>query len=205
MEASIENNKNNINNNYENVVKKSEAFEMYSIHLKKKDGEIYTVIENFNEKLKDNSKYRIAFLKKSKKKKSGNEWRVPMFNKNSPKNNYYYNNDEVALSIPLGDWSITGSSTKNPSINNLPCIAMRSKKNLRQIKYIPISVGGEIEYITNTTYIFKNSSNKKLHIGYAIFKFDENKNRWDRVSNIAKIDLYAYDIGKKDKFFINII
>ena len=134
-----------------------------------------------------------------------------MFNKKSNKNDYYYNNGK-ALSIPLGDWSITSSSTKNPSIKDLPCIAMRNKKNLRQFKYIPFWSDGVLNYITNKTYIFKNSSNKKLHIGYAIFKYDEINNKWIRVSNVAKIALYAYDAeedreGKitKGKFFINII
>ena len=207
-----------LNNNYSNVVKKDEAIEMYNIHLKKinnkitKTTNIYTVIENFDSKMENNNNYRIAFMKRSKKKGKGNEWRVPLFNKKSIKNNYYFIGGKQ-LDNPLGDWSITGATTLNPDIASLPCTDMKTKKNARQYKYYyyPINEGGDLDYIKDTTYIFKNSSSKKIHIGYAIFKFNESKNRWDRVSNIAMIDLYAYEISKNNsnqevkKYFINII
>ena len=151
-------------------------------------------------------------MKQSKKKKCGNEWRVPMFNKNSKYNRYYFDVNNQRLQNPKGDYPITSQNTEVLSISELPCVDIKTKKNSRQYKYYPIYYReGEVEYVRDTTYIFKNSSSKKLHLGYAIFKYDGVKNRWIRVSNIAKVDLYAYEIstdgsGKENKkFFINII
>ena len=139
------------------------------------------------------------------KKGKGNEWRVPFFNMKSAKNAYYANGKR------LGHWYIKDVATENPSISSLPCLDMKAKRNSRQYKYYPTINRDEVSYIKDTTYIFKNSSSKKLHLGYAIFKLDTNTGKWNRVSNIAKIDLYAYEISKNNfnqevkKYFINII
>ena len=196
---------------------KENSFEWYNIHLKKSHktskNKIIVTIENFDNKLRiSNGIYRIALMKQSKKKKCGNEWRVPLFNKNSKYNRYYFDVNNQRLETPKGDYPITSQNTEVLSISELPCVDIKTKKNSRQYKYYPIYYReGEVEYVRDTTYIFKNSSSKKLHLGYAIFKYDGVKKRWIRVSNIAKVDLYAYEISKdgsgkeNKKFFINII
>lgn len=186
----------------------------YNIHIKRehknKEDNLYLVIEDYNTILNDTEKYTIAFMKKSKKTGEGNTWRVPLFNKNSKFNKYYFDNEGNDISYQkMGNLEISSFINKLPKINSLPCIDIKEindtnkkNKNTRKIKLYPYykDENKNIDYHKDITYIFKNSSNKKLHIGYAIFKKVNNK--WIRVSNIAKIDLYAY---AKDKFFINII
>lgn len=211
---------NNTTNEYYNVhIKKENISEKYTDEngkeqIKFKKSKLYFVIENYNTSLNDDI-YTIAFMKKSKKNGKGNCWRVPLFSRTSNLNKYYFISNEDGSYSPIaniGNKGITSVITELPSVYDLPCVDIKMRKNDKRVKKMyPYYKSGEINYREDTTYVFKNNNSKLLHIGYAIFKKVKNENnieKWIRVSNIAQIDLYAYQLSNentKGKFLINII
>jgi hypothetical protein len=198
------------------LIKKEKNVEHYNIHLIKNKDKYYTVIENFDNKLLDDSKYRIVFMKKSRHANKGKRWTVPMFNDKSEDNYYLYDENKTLLTPNKAYWGIKDYKQAlwngNYNIKDLPCLNIQkdsskfgkktfsilTKENTYNPNLIyPIPI---ITYTTDQSYIFKNSSNKKIKIGFAIFKL--NNNKWERISNISEMELYAYDINK---YIVNMI
>lgn len=180
----------------------------YNLHLIKNEDNYYTVIENFSQDLLDDNRYRLVFMKKSRRSTTGKSWTVPMFNDKDIENKYYYDNNKALLNPTKAFWPITSYKQQlwngKYSIKDLPCVSIIKDKSLLGKKMFPHYKSENdktILYKGDQSYIFKNSNNKKLKIGFAIFKKNENE-KWIRVSNIAEIELYAYDINK---YLINMI
>lgn len=184
-------------------LKKEKNVEHYNIHLIKNKDKYYTVIENFDNKLLDDSKYRIVFMKKSRHANKGKRWTIPMFNDKSEDNYYLYDKNKTLLNPNKAYWKIKEykQALWNGSYNikDLPCLNIEKDESKYGKKYFPI-VTNSITYKNDQSYIFRNSRNKKIKIGFAIFKL--NNNKWERVSNISEMELYAYDTNK---YIVNMI
>lgn len=191
------------------LLKQENKNEHYNIHLIKNKDKYYTVIENFDNKLIDDSRYRIVFMKKSRHANKGKRWTIPMFNDKSEDNYYLYDKNKTLLNPNKAYWGIKEykQALWNGSYNikDLPCLNIEKDESKYGKKYFPLIETDKItpiinRYKTDQSYIFKNSHNKKIKIGFAIFKL--NNGKWERISNISEIELYAYD---NNKYIANMI
>lgn len=178
--------------------------ENFNIHLEKNGDKHCVVIENFKDKLKDVNNYRMVFMKKSRHKKKGSYWTVPMFDDKNDNNLYFYDKNKTLLENNKAYWEII-SKRQNLwndkwNIEDLPCVSIAISKNNFAEKLYPFYDNKDIKYKKDQTYIFKNNDNKKLRFGFAIYKKVNDK--WERVSNIVEMNLYAYE---SKKYLINII
>lgn len=189
---------------YELKGKINNVNDSYNIHLVKQNGLYNIVIENFNENLLS-SDYRMVFMKKSRHSKKGKRWTIPMFNDQDISNYYYYNDNGELLTPNKAYWNIKTNKDEiwlgEYSINDLPCLSMKKDNSSfgKKLFVLRDEDNMNISYKMDQTYVFKNSKNKKINIGFAIFKLVDSK--WVRISNITEMELYAYNTNK---FIINL-
>lgn len=185
----------------------------YNIHLIKNKNGYYTVIENFDKELLNSDTYRIVFMKKSRRNTTGKTWTVPMFNDKDIENKYYYDSKYSLLTPTKAYWNVTGYKqllwNGEYNIKDLPCLSIEKDNSKLGNKLFPHKntqttnpniISPILTHTSDQSYRFKNSNNKKIKIGFAIYKL--NGTKWERVSNIAEMELYAYNINK---YIVNMI
>lgn len=133
----------------------------------------YTIIENFDKAkgLTNTDNYRFVLMRLRKGKGEGRRWRIPMLS-----SKFATNPAACRMDIPYEKtwWKITGSET-----------LMWNEKDDFFKEVLPLSVNV-------LTKRFKNTRNRKMEFGCAIFKRGgKGASGWQRVSNIATITLYS--------------
>lgn len=167
--------------------------EWYNIYnAKGTDGKIYTVVENVSGTIINNSnKYRLVLLKFRKQGKKGRKWGMPMYNyemynlgrAKAPSDNAIIEADTwwpIASSNMTPWFSVTGHS-----LTSVLSLATRDRGAM--------------------TYEWKNTRNKKMKVGVAIYKkTSRGEIGWQRCSNIAFIELYKNN-SSSTSYFINMM
>lgn len=166
--------------------------EWYNIfNIKDAAGKLHTVVENYSgEMVNKPDKYRIVLLKFRKQHKCGRKWSMPMFLyelyaqggcRNLPPNDIAENNSW---------WSFQ----KNPT----PWFATTGDALADVVSLGERTVG------QSQSLCWKNTRNKKMRIGVAIYKnTGDGKIGWHRCSNIAYIELYKHDTS--GRFHVNMM
>ena len=169
----------------------SASAEWYNIKTKRLTNEdtiatdIYNIIENFDERLRDTDKYRVVLMTFKRKQGQGFGWRIPMF---SPR----YNADSGEILNEYTPCAIAWNNTWWPVLSSETLILNQTGVNITEV----INIGANTDR-------FARSNSKKIRIGFAIFKktLDSDGNPvgtwgWQRVSNIAEIMLYYAEVKK---------
>lgn len=149
------------------------------------------MVENYSgEMVNKPDKYRIVLLKFRKQHKCGRKWSMPMFLyelyaqggcRNLPPNDIAENNSW---------WSFQ----KNPT----PWFATTGDALADVVSLGERTVG------QSQSLCWKNTRNKKMRIGVAIYKnTGDGKIGWHRCSNIAYIELYKHDTS--GRFHVNMM
>ncbi len=145
---------------------------------------LYTVIENYDSALSDTSKYRICLMTFKKKKKQSKSWHIPMLSPRWNPENGNVINAKTGSAIAWANtwWQAVSSKTK---------WFVASGKTL--------ATCGQSFATSDKDGWFKNSRNKKIRLAVAIFKKVEGVGRWgwQRVSNMAEIEIYYASTSKK--------
>ena len=167
--------------------------EWYNIYnAKNTGGSLYTVVENVNGDITNNgSKYRLVLLKFRKQGKKGRKWGMPMFN---------YELYNLRLAKAPSDNSIVEADTWWPisASNNTPWFAATGHSLSSVLSFA-------VRDRVPLTYEWKNTRNKKMKVGVAIYKkTTRGKIGWQRCSNIAFIELYKNNTSA-DSFFVNMM
>ena len=167
--------------------------EWYNIYnAKSTDGKIYTIVENLVGSITNNgSKYRLVLLKFRKQGKKGRKWGMPMFN---------YEMYNLGLAQAPSDNAILEADTWWPiASSNLTPWFSATGHSLTSVLSLAARDRGA------TTYEWKNTRNKKMKVGVAIYKKTTcGKIGWQRCSNIAFIELYKNNTTSAS-YFINMM
>lgn len=160
--------------------------EWYNIYnLKGTGGKLYTVVENLSSIMTHNpNNYRIVLLKFRKQHADGRRWAMPMFI-------YELYNQGSCASLPPN--AIAENNTWWPVGNNPTPWFATTGAVLANV----ISLG---ERLTgdSSKRSWKNTRNKKMKIGVAVYKqTGKGKIGWHRCSNIAFVELYKQDTAGK--------
>ena len=154
--------------------------EWYNIHTisSGSDGQITptSIIENFNDVLRDTSKYRMVLMRfRNVDGGASKSWRIPMFSGTWDKDTGELKGEESSSRIPwsMTWWPITGRET----------IWWEDRL------YIEDVLNLATKYKVKTShYVFKNSNSTRMLVGCAVFKRMED-GLWQRISNIGKVML----------------
>ena len=167
--------------------------EWYNIYnAKGTDGKIYTVVENISGSIINNgSKYRLVLLKFRKQGKKGRKWGMPMYN---------YEMYNLGLAKAPSDNAIIEADTWWPiaSSNLTPWFSVTGHSLTSVLSFATRDRG-------STTYEWKNTRNKKMKMGVAIYKKTSlGEIGWQRCSNIAFIELYKNN-SSSTSYFVNMM
>ena len=167
--------------------------EWYNIYnAKGTDGKIYTVVENISGSIINNgSKYRLVLLKFRKQGKKGRKWGMPMYN---------YEMYNLGLAKAPSDNAIIEADTWWPiaSSNLTPWFSVTGHSLTSVLSFATRDRG-------STTYEWKNTRNKKMKVGVAIYKKTTlGEIGWQRCSNIAFIELYKNN-SSSTSYFVNMM
>lgn len=166
--------------------------EWYNIfNIKDATGKLHTVVENYAGKMVNSpDEYRIVLLKFRKQHKCGRKWSMPMFLyelyaqggcSNLPPNDIAENNTWWAFDRNPTPWFATTGDA-------LADVVSLGERTVGQ----------------SQSLCWKNTRNKKMRIGVAIYKnTGEGKIGWHRCSNIAYIELYKHDTS--GRFHVNMM
>jgi hypothetical protein len=181
-----------------------------------------TTIENFDYALKDSENYRFVLMRYRKNKREGKKWRIPWFSIKYWNEGDAVQNTVMDIAEADCWWSVSGGETKwwhnskveytDPSGNItyrektykdvLPVTEDHIKetgKTMYTPAYIENGNGGSIQVLTAEMYsqlIFKNNHSTKMIVGCAVFKkTGVGAYGWQRVSNIAKIEIRLSKYG----------
>lgn len=151
--------------------------EWYNIFTRKGtvNDALYTVIENCRSTIVNNTNYRLVLLKYRKQKSKGRVWSMPMY----PYEFYNQGRSQAPSYSTIAEqntwWPITSMITPwfgQTGANYKNVISLNSKER-------------------NGKYYWKNTRNKRMKVGVAIFKFTNIGNiGWQRISNIAYVEFY---------------
>lgn len=167
--------------------------EWYNIfNAKGTDGKIYTVVENISGTIINNgSKYRLVLLKFRKQGKKGRKWGMPMYNYEMYNLGHAKAPSDNAIIEPDTWWPISSSnmtpwfSVTGHSLTSVLSLATRDRGA--------------------STYEWKNTRNKKMKVGVAIYKkTSRGEIGWQRCSNIAFIELYKNN-SSSTSYFVNMM
>lgn len=184
-----------------------------------------TIIENFESKLMNTEQYRFAIMRYRKAKRQGKGWRIPMlsnrfwktFTEDEDGTIYY---PKMTWAEQDTWWKVAGQETRwwassslishYEAVNGVLEPVYRLKtyedvlpldtKTIERWSYnkITISTGDTVikQYKRDKT-IFKNSKSSKMLFGVALFKkTSTGATGWQRVSNIATMQLVIHRNGK---------
>lgn len=158
--------------------------EWYNLRTQKDEtGKLYTIIENPITAIYSNSsKYRLALLKYRKRHYNGRGWNMPMFM-------YELFNQGKARRMP--PCAIAEIDSWWPVSNNKTPWFQRSNHSLSSV----ISL---TESAISGSCFWRNVTNKKMKIGVALYKkMAVGRIGWQRISNIAYIELYKTNTSLK--------
>ena len=167
--------------------------EWYNIfNAKGTDGKIYTVVENISGTIINNgSKYRLVLLKFRKQGKKGRKWGMPMYN---------YEMYNLGRAKAPSDNAIIEADTWWPisSSNMTPWFSVTGHSLTSVLSLATRDRGA-------STYEWKNTRNKKMKVGVAIYKkTSRGEIGWQRCSNIAFIELYKNN-SSSTSYFVNMM
>lgn len=167
--------------------------EWYNIfNAKGTDGKIYTVVENVSGTIINNgSKYRLVLLKFRKQGKKGRKWGMPMYN---------YEMYNLGRAKAPSDNAIIEADTWWPisSSNMTPWFSVTGHSLTSVLSLATRDRGA-------STYEWKNTRNKKMKVGVAIYKkTSRGEIGWQRCSNIAFIELYKNN-SSSTSYFVNMM
>jgi hypothetical protein len=167
--------------------------EWYNIfNVKGTDGKIYTVVENISGTIINNgSKYRLVLLKFRKQGKKGRKWGMPMYN---------YEMYNLGRAKAPSDNAIIEADTWWPisSSNMTPWFSVTGHSLTSVLSLATRDRGA-------STYEWKNTRNKKMKVGVAIYKkTSRGEIGWQRCSNIAFIELYKNN-SSSTSYFVNMM
>jgi hypothetical protein len=167
--------------------------EWYNIfNVKGTDGKIYTVVENIIGTIINNgSKYRLVLLKFRKQGKKGRKWGMPMYN---------YEMYNLGRAKAPSDNAIIEADTWWPisSSNMTPWFSVTGHSLTSVLSLATRDRGA-------STYEWKNTRNKKMKVGVAIYKkTSRGEIGWQRCSNIAFIELYKNN-SSSTSYFVNMM
>lgn len=167
--------------------------EWYNIfNAKGTDGKIYTVVENVSGSIINNgSKYRLVLLKFRKQGKKGRKWGMPMYN---------YEMYNLGRAKAPSDNAIIEADTWWPisSSNMTPWFSVTGHSLTSVLSLATRDRGA-------STYEWKNTRNKKMKVGVAIYKkTSRGEIGWQRCSNIAFIELYKNN-SSSTSYFVNMM
>lgn len=183
-----------------------------------------TVIENFQPKLLNTEQYRLVIMRYRKNKRQGKSWRIPMLSNRywkefSKEDDGSYQYPKMTWSEQDTWWKIVSAETRwwasSPVLSHYDAVngqlvpVYRLKeytdvlpiqtKNIDRVSYIPITLSDGTETLKRVVRqkpVFKNTRQAKMLLGVAIFKkTSEGSTGWQRVSNIATIQLKLHRNG----------
>lgn len=146
--------------------------------------DIFAVIENYTSTLTDNTQYRFVLMRWRRARRKGNSWHIPFLEalRRNMTTSYNTISDESAIRGVDTWWSIGGVKTSFFSDSH------EIYPNIFPLDRI-------IKHYGNTC-VWQNNHNKKMRFGCAIFKYTgKGHYGWERVSNIAAVELYAVKIN----------
>ncbi len=151
--------------------------EWYNIFTRKgtANNALYTVIENCRATIINNSTYRLVLLKYRKQKTKGRVWSMPMY----PYEFYNQGRSQAPSQNTIAEqntwWPIASMITPwfgQTGANYTNVLSLNAKER-------------------NGKYYWKNTRNKRMKVGVAIFKNTGVGNiGWQRISNIAYVEFY---------------
>lgn len=136
---------------------------------------LYTIIENYSPTIVNNSTYRLVLLKYRKQKTKGRVWSMPMY----PYEFYNQGRSQAPSQNTIAEqntwWPIASMITPwfgQTGANYTNVLSLNAKER-------------------NGKYYWKNTRNKRMKVGVAIFKNTGVGNiGWQRISNIAYVEFY---------------
>ena len=142
--------------------------EWYNIKAGKGSNGLFTIIENYDSKLNDNSQYRMLLLRWRKGTTSGRfaSWHAPFFARSGSVN---------AIAEIDRWWGIS---------SNVQTMFAMSGNYFDDV--LPLTIK---QRSYDNKFAFRNTSNRKMRFGCAIYKLEDGA--WIRKSNIAEYELYA--------------
>lgn len=177
--------------------------EWYNIQVKRytkgasveNQNKLFTVIENYDEKLKDDMQYRFVLLNWKNHVGEGNRWRIPMFsprwsNVDAPANDDNVGREQTPCAIAWEDtwWSVLGSNTLwwNYSKHTWQQALFPKWGGTRDETNSPFRVR------TGTSiYVWKKGNNRKLRFGACLMKkTGAGTYGWQRVSNVVPVTIF---------------
>lgn len=146
------------------------------IPAKAQNNGLFAIIENYSSALQDSSKYKMFLLRwrRGRAKPHYHSWHAPFFGNSST--------DFNAIASADRAWAITSNKqTFFPTTGHTYLDVLPLLKKQRE----------------DGTYVFKNSHNRKMRFGCAIYKnTGVGTWGWQRVSNIAVIELFIIASGQ---------
>lgn len=160
-------------------------------------GSITTVIENYNDNLKDSTQYRFVLLKWGRPRGVGTKWLIPMFSPrwqdvNAPSGNANIKFPKTECDIAWADtwWPIKSAETmtfNSTGHSYLQALFPKWTGDTLNETYSPFKSRN-----INTTMIWKNNHNRKYRWGVCLMKkTGAGKFGWQMVSNIAPVTLFV--------------
>lgn len=160
-------------------------------------GSITTVIENYNDNLKDSTQYRLVLLKWGRPRGVGTKWLIPMFSPrwqdvNAPSGNANIKFPKTECDIAWADtwWPIKSAETmafNSTGHSYLQALFPKWTGDTLNETYSPFKSRN-----INTTMIWKNNHNRKYRWGVCLMKkTGAGRYGWQMVSNIAPITLFV--------------
>jgi hypothetical protein len=158
----------------------SSSSEWYNIKATKdSNGDLAAIIENYTSALANSNKYRMFLVRwrKGSAKPRYHSWHVPFF---SHAASGYNNIAEANRSWPItSNEQVMFATTGDDYTDVLPLLT------IQRTHY-------------DNKYVFKNTRNRKMRFGCAIFKnTGVGTYGWQRVSNIAEFELFLQDDGTR--------
>lgn len=159
-------------------------------------GTITTVVENYNDNLKDTSQYRFVLLRWGRLKGTGNKWKAPMMSPrwqdvNAPSGNSNIKYAKTECDIAWADtwWPIKSAETvafNSTGHSYLQALFPKWTGDTLNETYSPFKSRN-----INTTMIWKNNHNRKYRWGVCLMKkTGAGRYGWQMVSNIAPVTLF---------------
>lgn len=163
-------------------------------------GSIATVVENYNDNLKDSTQYRLVLLKWGRPRGVGTKWMIPMFSPrwqdvNAPSGNANIKFPKTECDIAWADtwWPIKSAETmtfNSTGHSYLQALFPKWTGDTLNETYSPFRSRN-----INTTMIWKNNHNRKYRWGVCLMKkTGAGRYGWQMVSNIAPVTLFITKI-----------
>lgn len=160
-------------------------------------GSITTVIENYNDNLKDSTQYRFVLLKWGRPRGVGTKWKIPMLSPrwedvNAPSGNANIKFPKTESDIVWADtwWPIKSAETmtfNSTGHSYLQALFPKWTGDTLNETYSPFKSRN-----INTTMIWKNNHNRKYRWGVCLMKkTGAGRYGWQLVSNIAPVTLFV--------------